>query len=134
MRWLRSVDPWLWPVLLMALIFFLSAQRDLSSGLGLLDLVGRKFVHAGLYALLCVLWARALASRLPSGPAAAYALAISVVYAASDEYHQSFVAGRIGSPLDVAIDAAGAVAAALLLRRAAQSPGRTREPDRRRRA
>jgi VanZ family protein len=30
-----------------------------------------------------------------------------VLYAVSDEVHQSFVAGRAGRPLDVAIDAVG---------------------------
>ena len=47
---------WLPPLALMAVIFFLSAQPDLSSGLGLVDLIGRKFLHAGEYPLLCVLW------------------------------------------------------------------------------
>ncbi len=119
MRWLRAVDPWLWPVLLMALIFALSAQRDLSSGLGILDLVGRKVVHAGLYGLLCWLWFRALDAQLSSGRATGSALAISVLYAATDEYHQSFVAGRVGSFLDVAIDTAGALVAAFFVRRSA---------------
>jgi VanZ family protein len=36
------------------------------------------------------------------------ALAIAVAYAASDELHQHFVRGRVGSPWDIAIDAAGA--------------------------
>ena len=41
------LDPWLPPLLLMGVIFLLSAQPDLSTGLGLIDLVGRKVVHAG---------------------------------------------------------------------------------------
>ena len=35
------------------------------------------------------------------------ALAAGIAYAASDEVHQHFVRGRHGSPVDVAIDAAG---------------------------
>ena len=35
------------------------------------------------------------------------ALVISIGYAATDEFHQSFVAGRHGSPVDVLIDSAG---------------------------
>ena len=35
------------------------------------------------------------------------AAAISLAYAATDEYHQTFVDGRHGSPLDVGIDAIG---------------------------
>src|SRR3954470_12069892 len=100
-------DPWLPPIALMALIFFLSAQPDLSSGLGVIDLVGRKFVHAGEYALLCFLWWRAL--RTLEGAAGlaplALAFALAVAYAAADELHQTFVHGRHGTPVDVAIDA-----------------------------
>ena len=50
------LDPWLPPLLLMAVIFVLSAQPDLSTGLGVWDFVGRKLVHASEYALLCALW------------------------------------------------------------------------------
>jgi VanZ family protein len=42
---------------------------------------------------------------------------VSVVYAISDEFHQSFIEGRNGSPIDVAIDSVGIAAAALWLRR-----------------
>jgi VanZ family protein len=38
----------------------------------------------------------------------ALALALTILYACSDEYHQTFVAGRHGSPVDVLIDGAGA--------------------------
>lgn len=111
----------------MALLFALSAQPDLSSRLGILDLVGRKIVHAALYGLLCWLWARALATRLSGARAVACALAFSVLYAVSDEYHQTFVAGRDGSSLDVAIDTAGAlVVAASVLRRPRGEGARSR--------
>ena len=110
MRALSRFGP---PLALMALIFFLSAQPDLNSGLGTLDTIGRKFVHAGTYALLWALWQRALGNV----PAAA---AITLAYAISDEYHQTFVDGRHGSPVDVLIDAAGmAIAIALHARRRA---------------
>ncbi|MGZ8783093.1 MAG: VanZ family protein [Gaiellaceae bacterium] len=35
------------------------------------------------------------------------AFALGVSYAVTDEFHQSFVAGRRGTPLDVLIDAVG---------------------------
>ena len=38
---LRRLDPWLPPLALMGLIFFLSAQPNLNSGLGWIDHVGR---------------------------------------------------------------------------------------------
>lgn len=102
------------PLALMALIFFLSAQPDLDSGLGALDLVLRKLAHMTEYALLTILWAWAL--RPLTGANVLAAAAIAVLYAASDEYHQSFVTGRHGAVSDVVIDAAGAALAVALLR------------------
>ena len=90
------------PLALMALIYFLSAQPDLSSGLGTLDLIGRKIVHMLEYGLLWFLWWRALDRRRP-----ALAAAVSLAYAASDELHQSFVEGRDGTPVDVVVDGLG---------------------------
>jgi VanZ family protein len=118
---IARVDPWAPPVALMAVIFFLSSQPDLDSGLGVFDLIGRKIVHAAEYALLCLLWWRALRTITPSARAALIAVCICVVYSATDEYHQTFVKGRHGSPIDVAIDGAGAGAMALLLRRRARA-------------
>ena len=116
------------PLLLMAVIWFFSAQPDLSSGLGLVDLVGRKLIHAAEFALLCFLWWRALKARGGTRAALAGAFLITVAYAVIDEYHQSFVPGRSGSPVDVAIDALGAgLAVALIRRRHARAPFRTRE-------
>jgi VanZ family protein len=109
------VELWLPPLLLMGAIFFLSAQADLNSGLGAIDLVGRKIIHFCQYALLAFLWWRAFCSRLGSRRAALAAFLVTVAYAASDEYHQGFVEGRHGSPVDWLIDSAGAGLAALHL-------------------
>ena len=111
----------------MGVIFLLSAQPKLSSGLGLVDLVGRKLVHVGEYALLCALWWRALRTVAAPGWALATATAIAIAYAVTDELHQSFVPTRDGAVLDVAIDSVGAVLAAALLwrhavRRRASAP------------
>ncbi len=110
-------DLWVPPIALMALIFFLSAQPDLSSGLGAWDFALRKIAHATIYALLFFLWWRALRGFGADGRALGAALAVTVAYAISDEWHQSFVEGRHGSPVDVLIDTAGASAAALLVAR-----------------
>jgi VanZ family protein len=112
------------PLLLMAVIFALSAQPDLNSGLGTWDTIGRKLVHMASYGLLWWLWWRALGRRAP-----ALAVAITLAYAATDELHQHFVPGRHGTPVDVAIDAAG-VALAML----AVSRGRRRSVARPRRS
>ena len=121
------VDPWLPPIALMALIFFLSAQPDLNSGLGVIDLIGRKIIHASEYALLCFLWWRALREVLPARRAPLAALAIAVAYSCTDEFHQTFVHGRHGTPVDVMIDAIGSVTVAVvLLRREAAVAGESR--------
>ena len=109
------------------MIFFLSAQPNLSSGLGVWDIVARKLFHFGEYALLCALWWRALRTVAPARVALGGAVSLAVAYAITDELHQVFVPTRHGSVLDVAIDAAGATLAALFLWRrgvAGNQPGR----------
>lgn len=106
------------PVLVMAVIWGLSAQPDLSSGLEQ-DLALRKAAHVTEFALLTVLWARAFAGLL--GPrlrrVAPWAgAALAVAWAAVDERHQHYVEGRVGSVRDVAIDAVGVVMAVALIR------------------
>lgn len=91
------------------LIFGLSSIPGLSSGLGTWDEVLRKGAHLTEYAILGLLLMRALGRELP-------ALLVGVAYAASDELHQHFVAGRHGSPVDVAIDTAGLAIGILALR------------------
>ncbi|HEU5100919.1 MAG TPA: VanZ family protein [Roseiflexaceae bacterium] len=105
-RWLM-VAGW------MALIFFLSSQPQLPSPPDpLADLIFKKGAHFTVYAVLAVLWLRAL----PLGRWAwALSWALTVLYASSDEWHQSFVPGRHPQPTDVLIDLAGATAGLLLL-------------------
>jgi VanZ family protein len=92
------------PLVLMGAIFLVSAQPDLNSGLGTWDFVGRKLLHIAEFALLWLLWLRALGFR---PPAPAIAAAIAATYAATDEVHQLFVHGRAGSPVDWVIDCVG---------------------------
>jgi VanZ family protein len=100
----------------MAVIFFVSDQPSLNSGLGAIDLIGRKLIHFAEYALLTFLWWRALVTVTSPGKAALFAFLLASGYAATDEYHQTFVEGRHGSPVDWAIDSAGAALVALKLR------------------
>jgi VanZ family protein len=107
------------PLLLMAVIFFLSAQPNLSSGLGTIDLIGRKLVHMSEYGLLFLLWLRATRWRTPL-----LATAVAIGYAVTDEWHQTAVAGRHGSPVDVLIDSAGVATAWALWLRASRARSR----------
>jgi VanZ family protein len=100
----------------MGAIFVFSHQPSLDSGLGVVDLIGRKLIHFAEYALLTFLWWRALVTVTTPSHAALIAFLITSGYAVTDEYHQTFVEGRHGSPIDWAIDSAGAAAAALKLR------------------
>jgi VanZ family protein len=95
------------PLALMAVIFAFSAQPDLSTGLGTWDTILRKAAHMAEYGLLWLLWWRAFGYRNAGAVAA-----IAIAYAATDEFHQSFVEGRNGTPVDVLIDAAGVALAA----------------------
>jgi VanZ family protein len=47
---------------------------------------------------------------------AGFALAAAVLYAATDEFHQTFIPSRSGSVRDVLLDACGATVALLMLR------------------
>ncbi len=81
-------------------IFAFSSVPSLGTDLGTWDLVLRKLAHVAEYAVLGALLVRAIGT-------ATLAFVVGVAYAVSDEVHQLFVAGRQGSPVDVAIDAAG---------------------------
>jgi VanZ family protein len=97
------------PLAVMAVLWWLSATPDLGTGLEDWDFVLRKLGHAGAYATLAVAWLWALGLRR-----AGLALALTVAYAVVDELHQATVPTRHGSPLDVAIDAAGGLLGLLL--------------------
>jgi VanZ family protein len=114
---LRKMDPWAPPLALMALIFFFSAQPSLNSGLGWIDHVGRKLVHAGEYGLLCFLWWRALRTVMDRVGALYAGFTVAAAYAVTDEFHQRFVTGRHSTWVDVLIDSMGAALAALLVYR-----------------
>jgi VanZ family protein len=97
------------PVALMVAIFAISAQPGLDTGLGDWDTVLRKAAHMLEFGVLWALWWRALGYGDPR-----LSIVIVLVYAASDELHQTFVTDRVGSPVDWCIDAAGVGLAGLL--------------------
>ena len=115
---MRRVSRYAPALAVMALIFGLSAQPDLSSGLGTWDTLLRKLAHVTIYAILWLTVARATRWRRP-----VLTTVIALLYAVSDEVHQSFVAGRHGTPVDVAIDAVGMGLAALAWVHAAHRRG-----------
>ncbi len=109
--------PWLrWLMLIgwMAAIFAFSNQSSLLSfSVSWFDLVVKKTAHATAYGILFLLWMNVLHPSNPrSHRTILLALTLTFVYAISDEWHQTFIAGRHGQPLDVAIDMSGVFIAA----------------------
>ena len=101
------------PLAMMGAIFYFSAQPFDGPDLAWWEVAIRKLGHLAGYAALTGLWWWALVGgvRRPLLAAAA----ISLAYAATDEYHQTFVDNRHGSPLDVGIDAIGIALACLVI-------------------
>jgi VanZ family protein len=103
---------WLAVALWMGLIFALSAQSRLPSApQPWLDTLVKKGGHFAVYAVLATLIWRALEWR---ARAWSWAWLLAVIYAISDEWHQSFVAGRHPQAIDALIDACGAATALLV--------------------
>ena len=70
----------------------------------------RKCAHLAEYAILAALFYRAFRQGQNNfWRAAALTLVVAAIYASLDEFHQSFIPSRTGSPWDVMIDTCGAV-------------------------
>ena len=111
-----------------AAVFRWLAPAASEAALGAAYIVFRKSLHFVEYGFLVLLLYRAF--RGGRGPlwskrAAALAAAGAVAYGFLDEFLQSFVPNRYGSPLDWAVDTAGILAALALVARA----GRRRAAD-----
>ena len=107
------------PIALMGVIFYLSAQPAAGHHAWWVIVI-RKLGHVTGYALLTALWAWVLQGvvRRP----VLVAVGVALAYACTDEWHQTFVHGRTGTPRDVAIDAIGVAIAAILIRVRQPSP------------
>jgi VanZ family protein len=108
----------LWfPVLVWAgLIFYLSGIPNLRITREWWDYPLRKAAHMTEYAILAHLLIRALKGSTP-WPARKILMAsliACVLYAGSDEYHQTFVVGRGASVVDVMIDTFGVLVGLVL--------------------
>jgi VanZ family protein len=123
----RLLAAWLPAIAWAGLIFAFSAQPNLrfvpDAGL---DFLVRKAGHMAVFGVLALLAWRGLAVTTSWQRPWGWALALAVLYAMTDEFHQGFVAGRHPSPVDVGIDAVGALIAIAVVGvvRARRSPGR----------
>jgi VanZ family protein len=106
---------WLPSLILMGAIFILSGQpASRLPVFGEYDLLIKKLGHATGYAMLGLAYYFALPPRLKVGYRWMLALLMAILFALSDEFHQSFVEGRNSSLTDVMIDTAGAAFALTL--------------------
>ena len=100
---------WVPALVMMIAIFVLSAlPASKVPTFGPYDVYFKKIGHAIGYGLLGVSYYYALPTRLPRLVRWSMALGLSLGFAVTDEFHQSFVSGRTASIRDVAIDGLGA--------------------------
>ncbi len=99
----KLLGRWL-PVFLWAgVIFALSSIQQITvAEFFLWDFAAKKVAHLGEYAVLYALVLRATERNW------VLSFALTLVYAASDEIHQSFVPGRTAAVYDLAFDFSGA--------------------------
>lgn len=101
---------WLPPLMCMFLIFSLSSRQRISvSEITSINFIFFKTLHIIEYAVLFFLLFRAFfkTTTLPLNRIFFITIFISIIYAFTDELHQTFVPTREGSPRDIVIDTIG---------------------------
>ena len=118
--YLKSPQPkllkyWAPPVAWMVVIFLFSSihTRPVST-VYWREFAVKKSAHIVEYAILTVLLYRAFRTSYSKQKAGIYAMVISVIYAITDEFHQSFTPGREPTVRDVIFDTIGATLAIFL--------------------
>ncbi|MBI4709269.1 MAG: VanZ family protein [Candidatus Portnoybacteria bacterium] len=107
----KFIKYWLPVILWAGLIFYLSNRSGLKSGFSWpYDFVLRKGAHMVEFAILFLLILRALENySVAIKKALLWAFLLTLLYAVSDEFHQSFISERVGVLTDVMIDSFGAL-------------------------
>jgi len=105
----KKILNWLLVLIWAGIIFFLSHQPDLKSNFpSEYDFVLRKLAHISEYAVLTFLLIRALSQyKISKKRILFFSVFLAVLYAFSDEYHQSFISERVGAFHDITIDSIG---------------------------
>ena len=112
-----------WRIALIAwmILIFIASSSLLSSDnteeflvYDVLNYIIRKFAHITEYAILVFLWFRSLWTKPKRFiQCLLWSVVLSILYAASDEWHQSFVPNRLGIWTDVVWDTIGAILAGI---------------------
>jgi len=107
---MKVLKLWL-PTILWAFVIFQFSALSVppSSKIFWQDFIVKKSAHIVEYGILCTLLYRALKnSSLSSKNAGIVAITASILYAATDEFHQSFTPGRTPAARDIVFDTIGA--------------------------
>ncbi|MFH1282233.1 MAG: VanZ family protein [bacterium] len=115
-----KILPWFLFLVWNVIIYSLSDIPNLTTNLGIIDLILRKVAHMVEYAILYFLWRRAYSVSFNDKKSISTAIGIIVciLIAISDEIHQSFVPGRKGSWKDVLFfDTLGIVVMAFVIQK-----------------
>ena len=113
----KFIKYWL-PVIIYAILIFYLSSLTAEDFPGLFtgqDIVG----HLTEYVVFALLLSRALKAYSPKlihSKRIFWVCVIAIIYAASDEFHQSFVAGRNSSSFDLFLDAIGSLIGGLVYR------------------
>ena len=107
----KQLINWLLVGLWLAVIYYLSDQPNLSSGLQYsFDLVLRKLAHVTEFFVLAYFFNRALLGhKISTVKAVVGTIILTLVAASLDEWHQGFVTGRLRQFSDVLVDSLGLV-------------------------
>lgn len=109
-RYFKLITNWLPVVLWAAVIFYFSSLKQIKvSDFLFWDFLPKKIAHVAEYAILYALIYRATNKNF------IIAYILTVLFAATDEFHQTFVPGRTGTPLDLGFDSSGANISAYLI-------------------
>lgn len=93
----------------MGVIFYFSSIPSIKISEGALDILIKKTAHFTEFAVLYILYFKTFLNCKKS-------IAMAVLYAVSDEIHQSFVPARNPSIMDVGIDSLGIFCAHYLIK------------------
>ena len=99
----------------MIVIFTLSAQPALPQAPGLGDLTSVAGHFSVYFVLAILIWWALGVFEIEGRNRAVLAFTLAVLYGLTDEWHQSYVPGRVPDILDILTDAIGAATGLLLL-------------------
>ncbi len=122
----KLVKLWLPVAVWAGVIFYFSGIPDLKTGLEY-DFFLRKIAHMAEYFILTFLLYRALSGscKMSQNRLLITAAGLALFYAATDELHQNFVAGRCGCVSDWLIDALGIIGWVAVIKFKIKQAGKT---------